>query len=161
MKKLLLSLLLAAGCGALPARHVLDTSTLTRVEALMPQLDVATFQRAVVALAQECPLDAPAHVTVKVIEGPYLGLTYFDPTSGMYEIQLEGRVAEFTLYDTLAHEWAHARTWRMVRAGDPHDEAWGVELSHAYLTMLRARFSRPDPALFLNSPPVGPDDDCR
>lgn len=163
MKKLMLSLaLVLAGCGMMPARHVLDTSTLTRVEALMPSIDANDFQRSVVALAQQCPLDAPVQVSVEVIEGPYLGLTWFNPVSGMYEIHLEGRVAEFTLYNTLAHEWAHARTWRMVRAGDPHDEAWGVELAHAYLTILRARFARPDPALFLPTPPpVGPDDECR
>jgi hypothetical protein len=78
------------------------------------------------------PLDRPAEVEVP----PHVvGWADTDRRDGDFLIRLSGRMDTRSLIETLAHEWAHARTWDVQSPLDHHD-AWGIEFARAYRLLI-------------------------
>lgn len=139
MRNALIALLLAfaPACVSVPESPV-------RVTAVTESFDQAEFVRVVEALIREAPLNAPVRVGVGEIHGPFLGLTSWQ--GDHYLMLIEARQLQPGIYDTLAHEWAHAMVWDASQE-DHHDALWGVAYARCYNIVLEARFApEPQPA---------------
>jgi len=111
------------------------------VEAALPRAwDAEVFKTAVRALEAECPLNAPAMVSVGRIDGDFWGLTSWVPSLGLYRIQIESRQPLQAIIDTLQHEWAHAMVWDASEGPeyDSHGPLWGVAQARCYRAVLAA-----------------------
>ena len=78
-------------------------------------------------LARYCPTDLP--VVVRMVDR----IKWWADTErreGHYVVRLCREMDEATMLDTLAHEWAHAMTWRKTKID--HGPAWGKAYSRCY-----------------------------
>lgn len=73
------------------------------------------------------PVDLPVEVCLVPI--PWWGDC--ERVGQEYRVRLACELDAHGLVETLAHEWAHARTWRGPSRRD-HSDAWGVEYARAY-----------------------------
>lgn len=78
------------------------------------------------------PLDRPVEVEIP----PHVvGWADTDRREGDFLIRMSGRMDTRSLIETLAHEWAHARTWTAPSRRD-HSDAWGIEYARAYRLLI-------------------------
>lgn len=84
-------------------------------------------RRALHALEDALPVDLPVEVTMAGLS--WCGDCHL--VGGEYRIRLSSRQRVSAIIDTLAHEWAHARTWALPSKQE-HPDAWGVEYARAY-----------------------------
>lgn len=88
----------------------------------------APVRRALHELEDAYPLDRP----VEVIVPPHVvGWADTERREGDYLIRLSGRMDARSLVETLAHEWAHVRSWDS-RSRLEHPDSWGVQYARAY-----------------------------
>lgn len=83
-------------------------------------------------LEDALPVEMPVHV---VIPPHVVGWADTDRSGGGFLIRMSGRMDTRSLIETLAHEWAHARTWGHPSSLDHHD-AWGIEYARAYRLLI-------------------------
>jgi hypothetical protein len=148
MRKLLPLLTLALVAGLIgPSCCSVQGGPPAIVEAAPWSFDQAVFNRTFQQLVEDCPLNAPVAVAVKVIDAPVWGQTWWDGAAGVYRIEIEARQSMSGILDTLVHEWAHAMVWDapMAHEEGAHGPLWGVAYAAAYRAGLRA-FDEPEDA---------------
>lgn len=84
-------------------------------------------RRALHRLEDALPVALP--VEVLAVPLPWCGDCHL--VDGEYRIRLSTKQKVSAIVDTLANEWAHARTWR-ARSKQEHPDEWGVEYARAY-----------------------------
>lgn len=92
----------------------------------------SAVRAAIHVLEDAFPLDRPAHVTIRA---HVVGWADTDRRGDGFLIRMSGRMDTRSLIETLAHEWAHARTWDVQSPLDHHD-AWGIEFARAYRLLI-------------------------
>lgn len=135
---LLLTVALLAACCS-PTVH--DGPALIEAQHPLPGgWDAEVFETALRALEEECPLNAPAMVSVGPIPGALWGLTWWDEGLGVYVIMIDGRQPMHAIVSTLEHEWAHAMVWDATQRpeDDGHGPLWGVAQARCYRAVLAA-----------------------